>query len=474
MKIRGKLLKKETETYELRVNISPVEEMVEEIPITEFFDDFDDGEEIEIDITGSEGAIPRRHVVKVKPIQIGMHHYQEVHGSVCSADVESTPPIEPARIEQLDLQIAMRAEALARHDFVRVQKPLVVYTHQDMRRIAQELSMDTDAILVGYNGCNPLEEYYLKQFGIPLYRNSIPKTLLQGMRGKKYLSQSKFIYIGEIPSFSAPEGPWDFFKVQERFGTRFRHVETNEFFRQFDKFSDDEVKHELEKWSSTDFEQVEPNLQEMMNETRVYLALRHLTEREDANGVTVNCGRFTEERPVVPCLAFARLIDEGIICSCEGDITAMLSALMLHGVSMNPILMGNFGSKAGRFEAGDGEVTIEHDVIPLSMAKQKFTVRDYHGRNFGVTGYADAKEGPMTLLNLDPSLEKISVIQGKVIHSVDGIHCRVIIHMKVNGDVKKVPDIVVGSQHMSMCYGHWLEPIREMASLLNLNVISLE
>lgn len=474
MKVRGKLMKKGTGMPEIRVNIAPEGEIYENVPVSDFLDEFNDQEDIEIDITPLKlEKFMKRGTVKVKPIQVGIHHYQEVHGSVCSADVEGTPRIEPPRREQLDLQISMQANALSKHDFVHVERPLVVYAQQDMRRVAGELTHDTDAILARYIGCSPLEKFYLKRFGIPVYNGNISLTELQALRGKKYLQQSKFLYVGEIPSFSAPEGPWDFFMVQERFGTRFRHVETNELFRHYDKFTDDDVKKELEKWSS-DFDRVEPPAREMMNETRVYMALRRLAEREDANGITVNCGRFTEERPVVPCLAFARLIDEGVICACEGDVTAMLSSLMLHGVSAEPILMGNFGARKGQFEAAEGEVTIEHDIIPLSMAREKFTVRDYHGRKFGVTGYASIREQPVTLLNISPALDKISVIEGKAIRSVDGVHCRVIVHIKVDGNVRKVPETVVGSQHMSMCFGHWLEPIKEMARLLRLDVATLE
>jgi len=121
------------------------------------------------------------------------------------------------------------------------------------------------------------------------------------------------------------------------------------------------------------------------------------------------------------------------------------------------------------FEAEGGEVTIEHDIIPLSMASTKYTIRDYHGRGFGVTGYADIKAGePMTLLNMDSSLSKILVVEGWVKRSEDGIHCRIIIRMGVKGDVERLPDLIVGSQHISMTYGHWLNALKETSKLLNL------
>ena len=417
----------------------------------------------------------KRGVIKIKPVLLGIPHYRYVYGSVCSADVVGTPPITPPGEKELKKMAESLEKGIKKEvkvDFVEVEKTFIIKKLSDLRKLYQELNYDTDAIFIRTIGSLPLELYTISKIGIPVI-NRIDNDFLRGLRVKKFLKRSKFLYIGEIPSFSAPDGPWDFFMLEDRFGVRVRHIETNEFFRVFDSFSDKEVEKELNKWKKDFRKIIEPDKKELMNETRVYLALKHLCEIEDANGLTVNCGRFTEERPVVPCLAFARLIDEGIMCSCEGDITAMISSLMIHAISGQSFLMGNFGSKEGEFEAKKGEVTIEHDIIPLSMAKNKFVVRDYHGRKFGVTGYADIKKEKMTILNLDKSLNKISVIEGEIKNSEDGIHCRVIVHMKVNGDVKKVPEIMVGSQHVSMTFGHWLKPLKKAAQLLNLEVSSL-
>lgn len=414
-----------------------------------------------------------RGTVKVKPVYIGIHHYRYVYGSVCSSDVQGTPPIPPPRPEELERAARRMVEDFREGldlDFVRVEEPFLVREQRDIRKLTSELTYDMDALLVGTLGVVPLEVRYLERTGMPVLRGRTTPDFLRALRVKKFLKESKFIYIGEIPSFSAPGGPWDFSLLEERFGLRARHIETNEFYRVFDSFPEEEVRRELESWRRDFGEVVEPTEEHLMDAARVYLALRKLCEVEDANAVAVNCGRFTEERPVVPCLAFARLIDEGIMCACEGDITAMLSSLMLHAASGGAVLMGNFGSRPGRFQAREGEVTIEHDVLPLSMASTKFTVRDYHGRRFGVTGYAEVSREPMTLLNMDSSLERISVIEGRVKGSEDGGHCRVIIHMEVDGDVGKVPEVVVGSQHMSMTFGRWLSTFLEVGKLMGLEV----
>jgi L-fucose isomerase-like protein len=417
----------------------------------------------------------KRGTVKIKPVYLGIPHYRDIYGSVCSADVVGTPPIPSPAMKEMDKTTQEMIDAfkkgLGKLDFVEIEKPLIVKEHIDLRRLPPELSYDTDALMVA--GGTYLERYTVSQYNLPIIDSKCSEEFLRGLRVKKYLKQSKFLYIGEIPSFSAPYGPYDFPLIEKQLGVRVRHIETNEFFRWFDRFSEKDVERELKNWEK-DFDKIiEPDHKELMNATRAYMALKGLCEREDANGLTVNCGRFTEERPVVPCLAFARLIDEGIMCSCEGDITAMLSSLMIHAVSGQSMLMGNFGSSPGWFEAKEGEITIEHDIIPISMASTGFTVRDYHGRKFGVTGYATIKKEPMTLLNMDKSLKKISVIEGKIKNSVDGIHCRVIVHMKVDGDVNKVPEIIVGSQHVSMTFGRYLGALKQYASLAGIEISHL-
>jgi len=416
----------------------------------------------------------KRGIVRIKPIYIGIHHYQYVYGSVCSPDVKGTPPVRHPTIDDLRKRTEAMIKEFEDHvklDFVQIEEPIIVKSHQDFRRLPRMLDYGIDALLVRSIGEVPLEIHTLSMYGLPIIRGHTTEAFLRALRVKKFLKESKFLYIGEIPSFSAPKGPWDFFKIQERFGIRFRHIETNEFFRVFDRFSNEDAKAVLERWR-TDFSKIiEPTEKDLLDVARVYLTLRYLCEREDANAVTINCGRFTEERPIVPCLAFSKLIDEGIICGCEGDITALISALILHGVSNQPVLMGNFGYRSGMFEAKEGEVTIEHDVLPLSMASTKYIVRDYHGRRFGVTAYAGIKAGqPMTLLNISNDLSEVTVIEGTIKGSEDGGHCRVIIHMNVDGEVKRIPEVLVGSQHISMTFGHWLNTLLEVGRVLNLKV----
>ena len=102
-----------------------------------------------------------RGIVKIKPIYVGIHHYRDVYGSVCSADVVGTPPIPPPTDEELEKatfgMISRFKDSMEEVDFVEVEKPLIIKEHEDFRKLPAELSYDTDALLVRTAGASPLD-----------------------------------------------------------------------------------------------------------------------------------------------------------------------------------------------------------------------------------------------------------------------------------------------------------------------------
>lgn len=415
--------------------------------------------------------------VKVKPVYIGLHHYRRAWGSVCSPDLQGTPQVSRLTREEAEGRAAELAEAFRRRaeglGFVEVEEPFVAIKPSDLYRLPGELTMDTDAILLGTYGAVPLEVEFVRRLGLPVIGPEASPDFLKALRAEKFLLRSKALYLGEIPSFSAPQGPWDFGLVADRLGPTIRQVDLAEFFLLLDAVGDSEAREVVGRWLGLFEKVVEPEEGDLLAAAKVYIALRRLCDEEGANALTVNCGRLTELKPVVPCFPFSTLIDEGIVCGCEGDITALLSALLLHAVSEGPVTMGNFGDRPGRFGAREGEVTIEHDVLPPSMCRGRLVARDYHGRRFGLTAYGEVSREPVTLLNISTDLTKICAVEGKVRESEDGGHCRVIVHIEVEGDVERVPQIRVGSQHFSMAFGRWLGAIEEFARLKGMELLSL-
>ena len=434
--------------------------------------------------TEKKGLLPRG-IVKVKPVYVGVPR-----------NFPWSYPNKPASMQELETRTREMVDRFKNSldvGFVKVEPPLIVRENADFRKLKAELSYDTDALLAG-GPMSPLEDYSLSRLGLPVIRRETNSDFLRGLRVKKVLSESKVLYVGEYPSFSIRHdaGPRHLFSCEDRFGVRARQIEMIEFYRLFDSFKEAEVRKELASWRKS-FDEVSETPEshkcsvvksekDLLDVTRVYLALRALALKEDANGICVNCNRMwiQDRRHIIPCLAYDRLIDEGIMCACEGDMGNMISSLILHAVSNDqPVLQGNT-----RWHPDEGIIYIQHGVIPLTMARTKHKIRNYHAKGWGVTAYADIDNvgGPMTVINIDNEFSKVGVVEGKIGDSYEpndeearGGACRFRVNMTVNGDIYKAqPVLNVGSQHNSMTFGHWLPALKEAGMILDLEVIHLE
>jgi len=436
-------------------------------------------------IQASEGNKAPRGIVKIKPVYVGITYFFPWS--------YPNTPLTAGELEQRTREMVEGFKKSLKVDFVEVAAPLIITEHADFRKLKAELTYDTDALLCGGER-SPLDDYSLSRLGLPVIRGEADPDFLRALRVKKVLSESKILYIGEYPSFSIRynASPRHLFTCEDRFGVRVRQIETMEFYNLFDGFKEDEVKRELTNWrknfdESPDKDEAHKcslvkSEKDLLDATRVYLTLRTLAQREDANGICVNCNRLwiQDKRQVIPCLAYDRLIDEGIMCACEGDMGNMISSLILHAVSGDqPVLQGNT-----RWRPDEGIIYIQHGVIPLTMAKTKHKIRNYHTKGWGVTGYAEVDNagGPMTVINIDNLYSKIGVVEGTIRDSYEptdeearGGACRFRVNMTVKGDLLKAqPVLNVGSQHNAMTFGHWLPALVEAGKLLDLEVLRLE
>ena len=265
---------------------------------------------------------------------------------------------------------------------------------------------------------------------------------------------STTLYIGELQ----PE--WDFDDIKTRFGLRILHIKSDEFFSAFDSLSDTVVTKELEKWRSSFIKIIEPSGQDLMNATRTYIVLRNLCKIHGAESFAFNCLTLHSGRcEAIPCLAFARLMDEGIVCACEGDISSLIALIMLTAASGKPSIMGNVRVLQAKHPLKGFEIAIEHCILPLSISNcPGFVVRDHHGRGHGVTGYATIKTGePATVLIIDSLLKKASIFEGVVSGSAEGESCRIGIRIASNNLTNESPALIYG--HASLTIGNWSEEI---------------
>jgi hypothetical protein len=86
----------------------------------------------------------------------------------------------------------------------------------------------------------------------------------------------------------------------------------------------DEVKAIADFYAKNADKIVEPTPKEILDAARNYIVCRRLMDAEKCQGITIACLGWTN--PV--CMAFSKLLDEGIVAACEADPNAVIGELL--------------------------------------------------------------------------------------------------------------------------------------------------
>jgi L-fucose isomerase-like protein len=197
----------------------------------------------------------------------------------------------------------------------------------------------------------------------------------------------------------------------------------------------------------------------------IYVALKELLRKHEANGLTIDCA-FLPSIEYVPCISAALLIDEGVPYGCEGDTNQLITAAMFMGVSGSAALMGNLFENAIHQDILDDVIVINHDVVPNCLVQENcgIKIRDFHEMGQGATFYAPLKNEEVTIggMNFDSDIMWLS--KGNVIWSQDTTHCRLSVGIKVE-DAKRIAKESLG-HHQVTVYGEYLESLQLMCHFL--------
>lgn len=417
-------------------------------------------------------------------------------------------------------QVALRPEGLPVEDvspetlenkgLIELLPPLEVERKKGVRNISEEM----DAILIGGARAYFAKEEILDEiaslnkpliadwdnWGYSIYYGRVSKfrfgkysdvkyfiptgandllSLLSALRSWKILRKLRVIYIGEYPSctVSIPESV-TFDYIREKIGVEILHLDQAQYLEALKNVENEEAEKIAEKWRES-FEIVDDREQRLGEYGKIYVAIKNLIEKYNADAFTIDCLALPGEKEYQPCLAFSLLIDEGIPCSCEGDLPALFTLTMLMGISGKAGLMGNLNVNVTHTEIENNVITINHDIVPPSYAcpGYNFKIRDFHGSGKGTTPYTVLLEyADVTLAGISWDMDNLWTTRGKVLWTRDGTEdtgaCRVCIGVKVK-DAKKIVREAFG-HHQVLVYGDYTEELEKLAKLLDLNFSSFE
>jgi len=119
----------------------------------------------------------------------------------------------------------------------------------------------------------------------------------------------------------------------EGFGTVFRVVPRSRFEEEFRKVEvTEEVRAIADDYVRTAAKIVEPTKADIVEAAKNYIVCRRVLEAEQCGAISIDCLGW--QNPV--CIAFSKLLDEGIPAGCEADRHAVLNQLLARAVLGRP------------------------------------------------------------------------------------------------------------------------------------------
>ena len=345
---------------------------------------------------------------------------------------------------------------------------------------------------------------FLKGEGIEVlapYSLEHSKVICRALTTKRILSQSKIISYQDRPGEGGKQDSifrrfywWraECLKaIKEKFGVTVQKRSYKELARKATEIPDSEAINVLRGISlntSSDLSE-----RALLSAIKLYLALKKDLEKEDSVIIAgTNCLNESDYSDTTPCLAWCLLYEEkGLLWACEADIVSSLTMYILHSILKVPVMMSNI------YPFLMGQAAIKHERIPgfpeiVEEPENHILVAHcgYVGlipRPFSTSWIIRPKVlaivndnahaidarfplGPITMAKLDPTLSKLTIVEGlnKGYVQYPGSDCRngMIVRVKNGHEViKKVP-----SHHQIFLPGHHLPKIELIGKIMNLEI----
>ena len=128
---------------------------------------------------------------------------------------------------------------------------------------------------------------------------------------------------------------YDEFAIKEKLGARIVNIDEKEMTGVVSETDDAEAEKLLEeKMSSIPHCKISSTKEGLLESIKYYKALRGLVDEYDLEALAVKC--YTTFMGKV-CLGYSLLAEEGIVASCEGDVTSALAMKILYELSGKPV-----------------------------------------------------------------------------------------------------------------------------------------
>jgi hypothetical protein len=312
--------------------------------------------------------------------------------------------------------------------------------------------------------------------------------LLKNMASPKILEGKKALLFSKpFDSISVPSHSLTPDLIYRRTGVKVQFRSLEELEELFKGIDEARARSEMERWKKEATEVVRVPDKAILDSCRLYILLRSLIDKEGLSAVSIDCLSFTMGMRMnsilpIPCLAFARLRDEGITAACEADVCGMLSSMLLETISRKPSFMANVVA----VDLQKSYYVFSHCVAPLKLdgsnaAPMRYRLHDYHNMGKGVVPEVEFPIGKEVIAGaFGKNLKSFTLWPGRILSQVKeteltspsegfGLNtCANTIDIKIKDADRFLQNIA--SIHHVMVTGNYVKAIEEALAGMNVTL----
>lgn len=122
------------------------------------------------------------------------------------------------------------------------------------------------------------------------------------------------------------------------FGTKLRYLPAKVFLEEYRATPDsEEIQSLAAEYLKHAKRIVHATKQDLLNGIKSFVVARRLLEREQADGITMDClGALGKTEVSLPCIAWSKMLDQGIPAACEADLNAALTHALVQFLLERP------------------------------------------------------------------------------------------------------------------------------------------
>ena len=184
--------------------------------------------------------------------------------------------------------------------------------------------------------------------------------------------------------------------------------------------------------------------EELKKALNIYGALRELVKKYELSGLTVRCFDLLDPLESTGCIGLALLNAEGIPSSCEGDVPALITMMILQSLVGEPGFMVN----PSRIMVQENKMVVAHCTLPINMGGD-YKLKTHYESGIGVAVDGRLPEQKAMIFKVSVDLERYFVSEIEILSNLSEKNlCRTQIEILLKEDVRYFLNEPCGNHHI--------------------------